>query len=305
MSRRFCVCVPARNEAARLPRLLEALAAQTAAGSIRVALCINNSDDGSAEIAAVTAQRVPRLDLHIDERRFEAPEAHAGSARRAAMDLGAAVLGDEGGALISTDADCRPPSGWIAAIMAAMADDRIVGGRIVIDETEPLPDTAHALRTRWDRYWQTVRGIEDSIDPRPDEAAGRHGDHTGASLALTVGLYRAAGGVPPIPHGEDRALVENAVLAGGRLIHPPGVWTSVSPRTDGRASGGMAGDMARLLADADAGAAPTVPSFDRWAERARWRRTQRSTADDRAVVLAERALPPMPHDMPLPELDRR
>lgn len=305
MTRQFCVCVPARNEAARLPRLLAALAAQTIPGIVRIALCINNSDDGSADAAAAAARLSPRLDLHIDERRFDADEAHAGSARRAAMDLGATMLGEDDGVLISTDADCRPPHEWIAAILAAMDGDHIVGGRIVIDEREPLPDRARALRTRWDRYWQTVRSIEDAIDPRPGEAADRHGDHTGASLALRVGLYRAAGGVPSIPSGEDRALVENALLAGGRLVHPSSVWTAVSSRIEGRAAGGMAGDMLRLRADADAGIVPDVPSFDRWTERARWRHRERRLAGDHAVVLAERALPPMPHDMPLPELVRR
>ncbi len=300
----FCVCVPARNEAARLPILLDALAAQTIGAPIRVALCVNNSDDGSGDVARRIGRRFPHLDLRVDERRFAPGQAHAGSARRGAMDLGAALLDADDGVLISTDADCRPPPGWIAAIVAEMHPDRIVGGRIVIDEDEPLPAAAHELRSRWDIYWETVRGIEDSIDPRADDAAPRHGDHTGASLALSVGLYRAAGGVPPIPHGEDRALVENAVLAGGRLVHPSSVWTRVSPRTDGRAAGGMAGDMARLFADADAGAAPAVPSFDRWTQRARWRREHRMLHDDRAVVLAERELPPMPHDMPLPGLGR-
>ena len=302
MTARFCVCVPARNEAARLPILLEALAAQTVAGSVAVALCINNSDDGSAAVGHMIGRRFARLDLHVDERRFAPEHAHAGSARRAAMDLGMAVLGSDGGVLISTDADCRPPPIWIEAILMAMHDDRIVGGRIVIDEREPLPEAARTLRTRWDRYWEAVRHIEDDIDPRDDDAPPRHGDHTGASLALGAGLYRAAGGVPLVAQGEDRALVENAVLAGGSLVHPPGVWTRVSPRTAGRAAGGMADNMVRLIGDAATGAAPRVPSFDRWTERAHWRRAHRTLSGGGAVVLAERDLPPMPHDMPLPEL---
>lgn len=303
MTPAFCVCVPARNEAARLPALLGALAEQTIAGPIPVALCINNSDDGSAAVASKAALRWPRLGLHIDERRFAADDAHAGSARRAAMDLGMSVLDADDGVLVSTDADCRPPSGWIEAILAAMAGDRIVGGRIVIDDLEPLPEPARRLRARWDRYWEAVRAIEDTIDPQADEVSPRHGDHTGASLALTIGLYRTCGGVPPIPNGEDRALVANAVEAGGRLVHPGSVWTRVSPRTEGRALDGMASDMARLLSDAATVAAPLVPSFAQWQERARWRQRLRQGSDgDRAVVRAERDLPPMPHDMPLPEL---
>ena len=44
MIRAAVICVPARNEARRLPVLLEALAAQEAPGPIKVALCINNSN---------------------------------------------------------------------------------------------------------------------------------------------------------------------------------------------------------------------------------------------------------------------
>ena len=296
-----CVCVPARNEAKRLPVLLQALADQNVAGRIAVAICVNNSDDGSAEVAADIARRLPRLAVDVAEHRFAHADAHAGSARGAAMDRGAALLGEDAAVLVSTDADCRPPAGWIAAILTVMAPDRIVGGRIVVDESEPLPEPAARLRRRWDAYWQAVRRIEDATDPRPGETAERHGDHTGASLAMTVGLYRAAGGVPRIAHGEDRALVENAVLAGGTLVHPADVWTHVSPRTDGRAAGGMGADMVRLQADAAAGRSPRVPGFDHWAERARWRRVIRDAGGDRAVILAERALPPMPDDMPLPE----
>ncbi len=298
MTARFCVCIPARNEATRLPVLLDALAAQTVEGRVPAAICVNNSDDDT--VAMLAAMRDARLDLHVVERRFAPAEAHAGSARRCAMEQGAALLGDDDGILISTDADCRPPRGWIAAILAETSGDRIVGGRIVIDEAEALPDAAHRLRSRWDRYWQAVRAIEDAADPRSVEAPDRHGDHTGASLAMRVGLYRAAGGVPPIALGEDRALVENAILAGGRLVHPTSVWTHVSPRTDGRAAGGMAADMARLAEDAAAGREPLVPSFAQWEERARWRAQRRHVDGDGGVVLAERTLPPMPHDMPLP-----
>ncbi|MEG8054478.1 hypothetical protein QP185_16895 [Sphingomonas aerolata] len=103
-----------------------------------------------------------------------------------------------------------------------------------------------AMQVKLDRYWACVRAIEDDIDPCRRDPAPRHGDHTGASLAILALLYRAAGGVPAIPAGEDRALVEAAVAAGGRLGHPMSVWTRVSARTIGRATGGMADHMQAL-----------------------------------------------------------
>ncbi len=292
MRRRVCICVPARDEADRLPVLLAALAAQDMPGPLPVALCINNSRDGSAALAReIAADHAGRLDVHVLERTFPPELAHVGSARRCAMDAGAALLGEDHDAvLLSTDADCRPPRDWVAAVCAAIADDRIVGGRIVIDEAEPLDAAQRDIRRRLDRYWAEVRAIEDEIDPRPWDAPPRHGDHTGASLAMTVGLYRAAGGVPLLATGEDRALVENAQLAGGRLVHPETVWTRCSPRSDGRAPDGMAAAMAAMRSGA-----PLVPGFDHWRDRARWRRRTRGPAASDAAVLA-----PMACDMALP-----
>lgn len=57
MTRPVVICVPARNEAKRLPVLLEALAQQTLTSPINVALCINNSTDRSAEAAQRQLQR--------------------------------------------------------------------------------------------------------------------------------------------------------------------------------------------------------------------------------------------------------
>ncbi|MDO6415103.1 glycosyltransferase family 2 protein [Sphingomonas sp. BIUV-7] len=296
----FCVCVPARNEAARLPRLFEALAAQDVDGLIPIALCINNSDDGSAELVRVIAARPgSRLQLHLDEASFPPALAHAGSARRRAMDLGAAV--SPAGLLLSTDADCRPPPSWIGANLAASAGGaNMIGGRIVIDPEEPLAPLVQNARHLWDAYWERVRAIEDAIDPRPWDPAPRHGDHTGASLALPTSLYRAAGGVPLLALGEDRALVDAAITVGGRLAHPASVWTYVSPRQDGRAAGGMADDMRRLHGEAGMGDALVAPAFTHWQARAEWRRALRGHPQgERRIVQEEAALPPMPHDMRL------
>lgn len=299
--RAFCVCVPARNEAARLPVLLAALAGQVVAGRIAVALCINNSDDGSADIARGAAYRhADRIDLHVDDCVLPPATAHAGGARGRAMALGADVVG-VGGVVLSTDADCRPPADWIAANLAALAAGaEMVGGQIVLDDAEPIAPAVTAMRARFDRYWAAVRTIEDAVDPVAHDPAPRHGDHTGASLAIDAALYRAVGGVPPIPTGEDRALVIAGMGAGGRLVHPLSVWTQVSARTEGRADGGMAAAM-RDLADTIArDTTPRVPAFAHWRQRAAWRRRERAAQGIAAMLAAEERLPPMPADMDLP-----
>ncbi|WCT72685.1 glycosyltransferase [Sphingomonas naphthae] len=302
MTVEVCVCIPARNEADRIATLIDALATQDIDRPFGVALCVNNSSDDTGRIAQHAAARADgRFTLTQVACQFEPSLAHAGSARRAAMQLGVEILGRAGGLLISTDADCRPPADWVAANLAASAPDRIVGGRIELDEdeAEECPEI-FAFRRHFDAYWRRVRAIEDRIDPSPWDPAPRHGDHTGASLALSVDLYRRSGGVPLQPSGEDRALVEAAIAAGGKLVHPQTVWTRTSARTTGRATGGMAEDLQRWI-DAEArGELPNVPHFDHWEARAMWRRDLRKDRGTTGLVEAERLLPPMPCDMTLP-----
>jgi GT2 family glycosyltransferase len=299
----ICVCVPARNEAERIATLISALAAQDFGQPVWLALCVNNSDDDTVERASDAARASDgRVVLRLEETRFPVPLAHAGSARRAAMELGCRILEDNEAYLLSTDADCRPPVDWITKNLAAASSDRIVGGRIEIDDADPDCDAGlMALSKRFALYWQHVRAIEDAIDPSECDPAPRHGDHTGASLMTSVGLYVRAGGIPLMPTGEDRAFVEAAISAGGRLVHPHDIWTRTSPRQVGRAQGGMATDMALWAAAGAARTVPMVPAFQHWHDRALWRRALRRM-DPNDIIHAERALPPMPCDMPLPEV---
>lgn len=299
----LCVCVPARNEAARLPILLDALAKQDWPGPIPVSIAINNStDDSRAVVDAARHRHAGRLDIHITERTFAPELAHAGSARRLAMDTGLGLLPAlDHCALVSTDADTRPPTDWLRNIAAAFSRGAdMVGGRIDIDSNEPLPPPVHRLRAAWDQYWAAVRAIEDAIDPLPWDPAPRHGDHTGASLAIRAELYLACGGVPAIASGEDRALVLAGLARGARLVHPVTVYTRVSPRLEGRAEGGMAVAMQALFASARSDVMPMVPTFAHWRDRAHWRKQLRAQPDGGAqIALQEPLLPPMPHDMVL------
>jgi GT2 family glycosyltransferase len=295
--------VPARNEADRLQVLLDALAAQRWKPALSVSIAVNNSTDNSlAVIKQALRRHAGRLDVHVEQVDFPPHLAHAGSARRLAMENGLARLPrPERGVLVSTDADTRPPPDWLAGIARAIDSGAdIVGGRIEIDPGEPLPPAVNRLRESWDRYWQTVRAIEDDIDPRPWDQPPRHGDHTGASLAITAELYARCGGVPLLASGEDRALVTAALAHGGRLAHPADVFTFVSPRREGRATAGMAAAIQELFDLASRNEAARAPAFSHWRERAMWRRHLRTRPDGGAMIaLAEARLPPMPHDMVL------
>jgi glycosyltransferase involved in cell wall biosynthesis len=264
------VCVPARNEEEAVPRLLAALAAQDVAGPLRVVVSANNCTDDTAACLRAMARREPRLVLRVIEATLPPDLAKVGVARGMAMDAGAAWLEADGvrnGVLIATDSDAAPPSGWVAAKLRAIrAGAEAVGGeiRLLEDPAHPLPAWLTMTRARVTRYWSAVRALAHRIDPLPHDPPPRHGDHTGASLAVTVAAYRAAGGVPALASQEDLALVAAIERNGGRLRHAPDAWVAVSAREEGRASGGMAEEMRRWRRIAEGAEPHLLPDAAHW-----------------------------------------
>jgi cellulose synthase/poly-beta-1,6-N-acetylglucosamine synthase-like glycosyltransferase len=127
----FCVTVPARDEAAYLPRLVRALARQEdlagqplPPGSVEVLLLLNNCSDGTPAVARAFGASHPAPGLRVAEVRFEAAEAHMGRARQVLMDAALArfhTLARPDGLILTTDADTRPDADWIAAQAAEVA----------------------------------------------------------------------------------------------------------------------------------------------------------------------------------------
>ncbi|MCK8784782.1 glycosyltransferase [Roseomonas sp. NAR14] len=264
------VCVPARDEAAAMPGLLAALAGQEGVGPVRVVLLANGCTDGTAAAAREAARRHPVLALRVIEATLPAGQATVGRARGMAMEAGAGWLGAAGGGgeglLLGTDADALPPPGWIAAnLRAVAAGAEAVGGEIRLAGEEGLPGWLRERRALVARYWSAVRALSDRLDPLPHDPPPRHGDHTGASLAVTVAAYRDAGGVPPLATGEDNALVAALERNGARLRHAPDAWVAVSAREDGRAPGGMAAEMRRWRRIAETGEPHLLPGPEFWA----------------------------------------
>lgn len=270
---RTCVvCVPARNEAERLPRLLVTLADQdgfSLENRLRVIVLANNCTDGTVEaIRALEASgAIATIALRLIEEELAGGEAHVGTARRMVLEAGADWLDADGhpnGVLLTTDADARLPPDWIAANLGALRVADVVGGRLVIDEEGEIDRKLTDLHVRIERYWAGVRRLEDLLDPPPHDPAPRHGDHTGASLAFSASLYRAVGGLPPLPHGEDNALVGRLREYGARLRHCPDVRVMVSSRHQGRVSGGMATEMLRRAELLSSEAVYRLPEAAHW-----------------------------------------
>jgi len=112
----FVVAIPVRDEEERLPACLRALAQQRDRFGrpippplVRIAVFANNCADQSASLARKLGGGLS-LDVRVFEARLPPATAHAGAARRAAMDIAEAWLvagGDWDGVILTTDADSQ------------------------------------------------------------------------------------------------------------------------------------------------------------------------------------------------------
>ncbi|MBI5132568.1 MAG: glycosyltransferase family 2 protein [Rhodopseudomonas palustris] len=249
------VAIPAHNEAERIRRCLSALAMQrdeagapVPAGAFDILIFANNCSDATADVVRSFAASVPHPVVVIEER-LPPHERSAGAARKRAMDLAAARLTERDGpdsVILTTDADsCVAPT-WFAATMRELhggAD--CVAGYI---DAEPLEivglGSAFLARGRLeDTYLRQLAEIDARCDPRPHDPWPNHRVSSGASLALTLAAYRAIGGLPSRPVGEDSALTAALERAGFKVRHSMAVTVLTSCRLDGRAQGGAADTM--------------------------------------------------------------
>jgi hypothetical protein len=268
-------------------------------------LVLNNTTDESLDVAQACCRMFhDRLSVEIDLIEFPPFLAHVGSARRRAMEIGLSTFcGSAEGVLLTTDADCKPPPHWVSANLKAIAAGAdLVGGRILIDESEPVPAPLLSCCRLWDAYWERVCEIENRHDPLPWDPAPRHRNHSGASLGMKAAAYRRAGGIPTIPTGEDIALVNAVAANGGKIVHPLDVWVCASPRRQGRAPGGMAQTLTDRYRACVTGLQQLAPALHHWRARASWRQQRRMLYGNGRVAQDEAQLPPMPADTPLGQI---
>ena len=246
------VAIPVKDEAERIEACVRALGAQRGATADTVVLVVNNTRDGSAQIARSLAPAVP-FALEVIEHEFPPQIACAGRARRMAMERAAEIAG-EGGVLLASDADGAVAPDWLARNLGHLARGaEAVCGRAVLDPADEarIPARLHDDDARECAYAAALDEIAARLDPEPWDPWPRHAERSGASLCVTAGAYRRAGGMPAAPLGEDRAFVAALRRVDARVRHATDVVVTVSGRVQGRAPGGMADTIRRRMERAD------------------------------------------------------
>lgn len=274
---RVSIALPACNEAGTIETCINALdvaAANAVGATVQLVVLVNNSSDGTAEIAC--GYRPRALQIKVLDVTLPTQHAHAGGARRAAMQYSAALL-PPGGILMTTDADSRVHPNWIAANLAELAAGAdAVAGVIAFDEADqmalpPLPERA----LEW-RLAELQAHLGSLIDPRAHDPWPNHIWAWGACLALTLSAYRHVGGLPLVPLAEDRALASALERSDLKLRHSHAPLVLTSARRHGRAPGGLADLLNSYVVDGatpcDAALEPTAALLRRLYWRARLRR---------------------------------
>lgn len=249
------IAIPACNEEERVANCLAALAVQrdmeghrVPPTAYQVVLYANNCSDGTADVAR-QARDVMAMRIEVVEAEASAQRSAAGLARGIAMDLAADKLETEGltkGVILTTDADSVAASTWLATNWREFdrGADCVAG---YIDAQPPeLIGLGRDFQNRGfleEHYHAIVAEIFTMLDPRPHDPWPNHQVSSGASLGITLQMYRAIGGLPRLAAGEDAALTLAVECAGGKVRHAMDVCVSTSCRLDGRAAGGAADAM--------------------------------------------------------------
>jgi hypothetical protein len=277
------VAIPARDEADRIGRCLQALALQSRHPDA-VLLLLNNCNDLTETIARNLSAALP-FTLHIVCHTFPPAEANAGNARRLAMRLAAERAGPDG-VLLTTDADCVVANDWVERNLRSLAAGTdLVCGRVEIDPVEAtlIPPHLHADDALEQEFSDLLDRIAFVLDPTPADPWPRHTHEPGASIGVTVEAFTRSGGIPPIATGEDRAFVQLLARMDARIRHDPAIRVTASGRIVGRAAGGMADTIRRRIRQQDEFADDRLePAVDAY-RRADFRRRARLAWCDRQV----------------------
>jgi hypothetical protein len=213
----------------------------------------------------------------------ELPPAHAnvGFARRAAMEIAALWLEQQrtlNGVVLTTDADTRVPSHWIAQNLESIRNGcDAVAGRVKFDPAEEaeLPQLLRERTVRENAYQEALLALSAIIDPIAHDPWPNHWAASGASFGVTLRAYRSIGGLPYVTAGEDRSLADALMRRGIAIRHDCGIEVTTSARLIGRASGGCAETLRTRCTQPNVPGDPALEPFPNALRRYVWRRRLR------------------------------
>jgi Glycosyl transferase family 2 len=278
----FVVAIPVRDEEDRLPACLRALAQQRDQSGrpipparVSIVVFANNCSDRSASLAR-SLGALWSLTIRVVEVSLPPATAHAGNARRTAMDIAEAWLeerGESGGVILTTDADSQVAPNWIAKNLAAIeAGAEAVLGRINLDgEGKSLQQALHRRGRLEDAYEGMLTELYWLLDPLEHNPWPHHATISGASLAITRTAYCRVGRLPRVPLGEDKALIGLLSRQDARVRYCRAVRVTTSGRTTGRAPGGVADTLRIRSKDPEAFCDEALEPFRTAFARALWR----------------------------------
>lgn len=237
------VAIPVRNEAQRITRCLDALAAAAQAHGTRahIILALNGCTDDSWEVANRHAERYP-LPITVADMALVPSANHAGGARAAALRLALESGGDRPAARIfTTDADTQVAPDWfIRAHRALDAGNDAVAGMTHVASPRHWPVHVRQRQAIERRLHRLLDEIDALCDPITHNPWPTHRQASGANLAFRASALRCLPTLPMPSCGEDRALIQACHAQDLRVRHELRMRVTTSARLHGRARGGMA-----------------------------------------------------------------
>lgn len=234
----YAVAVPVKDEAALLPRALDALLTAMHSFPARggIVFVVNDTADASAAIIRRRLRKA-RIAFAIVEISFAPEIRDAPHARRLALDIAWRYAPD--GVLLTTDADSYVGPNWIASRLSHIAagyDLVCEDVRLDAHELALLPAQVAAVGEAERAYFEASNRLWRMWTDKPAECFAYRA--SGASLAIRSDAYCKIGGLPTPPIGEDSALCEAVLAEGLKVAMPNEGDTRTSARLTGRAQGG-------------------------------------------------------------------
>lgn len=238
---KVCVVVPARNEETLITACLESLANQVevSKSEYEVILILDDCTDDTEKHARLVSEQYPEFRLQI----LYGPGKGAGQARHLGMETACSrllELGKPDALISSTDADTVVAPDWLSAQLKCAGDGaQAIGGRILLDTKDDITGTVFQWHSEMGQTRYRNLLTDSSADESPE-----HWQFSGASMSLTAAVYKEIGGLEPRTALEDEQLERALRQRGIPIERPLSVKVKTSARLVGRASRGLARDLA-------------------------------------------------------------